>query len=73
VCNLSLSLLNIEASRAEILHFDYSYRCPSEASRFAATALQTTLHKNIKTTISQLLDKNPKIWLVSFLASIRGV
>jgi len=42
------------------------------APSFAATILQT-LHKNRKTLISQHLDKNSKIWWVTFLASIWGV
>jgi len=50
------------SKRAEILHLDSSYRCPSMAPSFAATIFQTTLHKNKKMIISNLQDKNSKIW-----------
>jgi len=52
---------------AAILHLNSSGRCLSVAPKFAATILQTILNKNRKSTISQLLDKNSKIWLVTYL------
>jgi len=40
---------------------------------FEVTILQTTLHKNINTALSQVQGKNSEIWSVTFLVLIWGV